>query len=734
MRNILKHTPRLSLLALIFLGSLLASGLARPATGAEQSPFGVNIHIPQGPQLISTLDRVQAAGIGWVRIDFIWAVAQPAPNRYDWSAYDALAQAARVRGIEIFATLAYTPAWATAGPELTGVPANPADWADFCGQAARRYRGSIKYWGVWNEPNLVRFWSGTRQQYLDLILKPCADAIHAAAPGAQVGGPDLAHLTAGDSDWFDWLRETLTQAGDRLDFVTHHLYDTDGNRDVTDKLEDSTIFGGRPSLWRTVAPSVEEVLRYTGWFGKPFWLTETGWESGRVGEDRQASYTAGLLGDWFTGAPGRDWIHKVFFYELQDPGGEGAPTFGLLRPDASAKPAYQAFRSFIATSGPSQDDAVIVSDTFPTPVEAGQALEVQVTVRNTGATTWNRSRGYALGAVDDSDPFGPVRQLLEAGESIAPGQEKTFTLHIQAPAAPSTYVTDWRMVREGQGWFGATLSKSVTVAAAPAAQQRTLALLGGRYGVEVSWRDQHNNRAGFGRAIPSSDQSGYFWFFDPSNVELVVKMLDASTFNGYTWVFYGALSDVEYWITVTDRQTGKVRQYHNAPGNLCGRGDTTAFRTPGTSGTSAAAAAPEAVFEDLSQPLLVIPLDVEPMSLVAPAPDTACAPAGQALCLLGSRFKIEVEWHDQHNGVSGLGHAVPGTDQTGSFWFFDPTNIELVVKTLDGRPLNGKFWVFYGALSDVEYWITVTDTVTGARKRYHNAPGNLCGRGDTQAL
>ena len=39
---------------------------------------------------------------------------------------------------------------------------------------------------------------------------------------------------------------------------------------------------------------------------------------------------------------------------------------------------------------------------------------------------------------------------------------------------------------------------------------------------------------------------------------------------------------------------------------------------------------------------------------------------------------------------------------------------------LDGRPVNGHFWVFYGALSDVEYTITVTDTVTGNRRRYHN--------------
>ncbi|HEX9669687.1 MAG TPA: hypothetical protein VGC93_09405, partial [Thermoanaerobaculia bacterium] len=65
---------------------------------------------------------------------------------------------------------------------------------------------------------------------------------------------------------------------------------------------------------------------------------------------------------------------------------------------------------------------------------------------------------------------------------------------------------------------------------------------------------------------------------------------------------------------------------------------------------------------------------------------------------------------------------------------FDASNIELVVKVLDGRPLNGKFWFFYGALSDVEYTLRVTDTTTGAVRTYHNAPGNLCGRADTAAF
>ena len=63
---------------------------------------------------------------------------------------------------------------------------------------------------------------------------------------------------------------------------------------------------------------------------------------------------------------------------------------------------------------------------------------------------------------------------------------------------------------------------------------------------------------------------------------------------------------------------------------------------------------------------------------------------------------------------------MPLTGDTGAFWFFDAANIELVVKVLDGRPVNGNFWLFYGALSNVEYTLTVTDTETGAVKTYSN--------------
>ena len=77
---------------------------------------------------------------------------------------------------------------------------------------------------------------------------------------------------------------------------------------------------------------------------------------------------------------------------------------------------------------------------------------------------------------------------------------------------------------------------------------------------------------------------------------------------------------------------------------------------------------------------------------------------------------------------------LPLTSDTSAFWFFDSSNIELVVKVLDGRPVNGHFWVFYGALSNVQYTITVFDTLTGESKTYNNPRGQLASVADTSAF
>ncbi len=110
-----------------------------------------------------------------------------------------------------------------------------------------------------------------------------------------------------------------------------------------------------------------------------------------------------------------------------------------------------------------------------------------------------------------------------------------------------------------------------------------------------------------------------------------------------------------------------------------------------------------------------------------------CVASARTLCLQGGRFAAELRFTD-FDGDQGPGWAVATGATSGYFWFFRPDDMELGVKVLDGRRLNGAWWVFYGALSNVEYTLRVTDTATGEVRTYLNPAGELASHADLRAF
>lgn len=291
---------------------------------------------------------------------------------------------------------------------------------------------------------------------------------------------------------------------------------------------------------------------------------------------------------------------------------------------------------------------------------------------------------------------------------------------------------------------------------------RDLCLHSNRFRVRVDWRVPKTDAFGRGvaRRFTFSDDAGIFWFFEPANLELAVKILDATALNGFYWVLHGGLTHVEYWITVTDTLAQSSQTFHKFPGTLCGGASSEAFPVDGlppsppippggvtspnltgvadalTSGSltdelphglQGLHAAPLGVPED-SENLLQDPL--------VPSADTgvACVPSDTALCLQDGRFRVGVQWFDPRSGNSGAGQTQIGTNDSGFFWFFNPDNVELVTKVIDGRSVNGRFWFFYGGLSDVQYTIQVTDLASNTTRVYINPAFNICGEADTSAF
>ena len=99
-----------------------------------------------------------------------------------------------------------------------------------------------------------------------------------------------------------------------------------------------------------------------------------------------------------------------------------------------------------------------------------------------------------------------------------------------------------------------------------------------------------------------------------------------------------------------------------------------------------------------------------------------CVPGPTTICMNGGSYQVTTEWSTLA-GQSGAGQAVALTADTGAFWFFGSSNIEVLVKVLNGCGLNSRYWTFAAGLTDVNVILTVTDTQTGAVRIYTNPQG-----------
>ena len=259
---------------------------------------------------------------------------------------------------------------------------------------------------------------------------------------------------------------------------------------------------------------------------------------------------------------------------------------------------------------------------------------------------------------------------------------------------------------EGGGVFELDLETAVPPSACTASSSR-LCLVGSRYAVDLIATLPGSSAWTPGAARPLGDRSGYFGLpfatGDPDLPEVVVKMLAQGELGSAAApVFYSSLTNLPYYLTVTDTVTGERRSYASKPGSpLCGGVD----------------------------------IPPEPSEASA-SPRAAPKAGGAALSLIGGRFSVTLDARRPGSTAVVHGAAMASGDRFGFFSLpevtGDPQFPEIVVKMIDGRPLNGDFWFFQTGLTSLAYTLTVTDSVTGIVRSYESATP-FCGGADTRA-
>lgn len=101
---------------------------------------------------------------------------------------------------------------------------------------------------------------------------------------------------------------------------------------------------------------------------------------------------------------------------------------------------------------------------------------------------------------------------------------------------------------------------------------------------------------------------------------------------------------------------------------------------------------------------------------------STCAENSRALCLAGGRFRVRALFQAGGGPVEDAS-VVKLTGDSGYLWFFNPANVEVIVKVVNAcAPPFERFWFFAAGLTNVLVDIEVTDTATGDIKHYVNPP------------
>jgi hypothetical protein len=353
-----------------------------PIRYADENPFGVNTFLEQE---VEPAKREQAirmaadAGYYWLRQEFPWEDIEihgkgdfedrrHEPHRSAWEKYDHLVATAEANGMELIVRLSNPPGWTrTQGEGENNIdtfapPDNIQDFADYVSAVVSRYKGRIRYYQLWNEPNIYPEWGSypiDPEAYVDL-LKAGAEAARAADPEVVIIAGALAstiNLQPADAPPGNSLNDLL---------FLQRMYDA-GAAPYFDimAMQGYGLYSGPTD--NRMHPRVINISRHkfvrdlmvkNGDAHKPIWIAEMNWNAapedvdpryGRVTLAQQARYLPiayqRVIDEWPWVGVANTWYLKRATDQWEQYRQPEA-YFRLLAPDFSPQPVYESMRAF----------------------------------------------------------------------------------------------------------------------------------------------------------------------------------------------------------------------------------------------------------------------------------------------------------------------------------------------------------------------------------------------------
>jgi hypothetical protein len=333
-----KHLWYMGLVSLVFFSACSSSTFIVKESRVIPEDFAGMVHAGN-TRTDEEYALLNDMGVSWVLATFYWGSIEPQQGVWNFSNYDSFVERAKQDGKKIIAVLAYDTPWMYSDEDKK--KPNPhirskdiSKYLSFVEATILRYRDKVDAWSVWNEPNVARFWKGSKQEFV-MLTKAAIQKIREIAPeatilaGALSGLPTIPFVSESYVGYVKALFES--GAMEQATGVAFHPYST--NPQGTAKLYDKMV----------------DLLTPYG-FQDKIWITEVGYPTHglyptRVSEEKQPAYVIKTMSTLAArGAQLICWYEMFDKYNREDKRtADSEHYFGLVYPNYEPKQGAMAY-------------------------------------------------------------------------------------------------------------------------------------------------------------------------------------------------------------------------------------------------------------------------------------------------------------------------------------------------------------------------------------------------------